>query len=140
MIEIIFNDTTLNLYSSIKEMPVKLHNLCQKFLLQDSGIGTNLSSIDEHFSTLDTLLASAKVDEARTERANLRYNMFMILEGLDFKSPAFACFIHSVNGSKVDDYSEEALNNLIESLSERGLTMQMVEDQLFELKKNFNLN
>lgn len=132
--------TTVKLYNSIKEMPITLHNLSQRYLMQDSGIGSDLNAVDSHFKILDSLLSANKLEEANRERINLRYTFYVMLEGIDFKTPALACYIYSVNDQKITDYSEEALKNLVQTLSEEGLTMGMVEDQLTDLKKNFSMN
>lgn len=141
MIEVKLNpNTTIKLYNSIKEMPITLHNMAQRYLMQDSGIGADMNAVDDHFKQLDALLSANKLEEANKERINLRYNFFVMLEGLDFKCPALACYIHSINDELLTDYSDDALKNLIDWLSSEGLTMGMVEEQLMELKKNFNTN
>lgn len=141
MIDIHINkNTTVKLYASIKEMPVTLYNLSQRYLMQDSGIGSDMGAVDSHFKILDSLLSADKIEEAKKERINLRYTFYVMLEGIDFKSPALACYIHSVNEEKITDYSEEALKNLVQTLSEQGLSREMVEDQLTDLKKNFSMN
>lgn len=141
MIELTLNkSTTVKLYSSIKEMPIVLHNRVQAYLLQDSGIGSDINSIDDHFKQMDNYSAAGQWQELAIERNNLRYNFFMMLEGIDFKSPSFACFIHSINNEPLLDYSEENLLKTINELSLKGLTMQMLEDQMMDLKKNFNPN
>lgn len=132
-------ETSIRLYSSIKEMPVTLYNTAQCYLLQDMGIGSDMQSVDDHFKAFDNLISSGQVEDLLNERNNLRYNFFIMLEKLDFRSMALACYIHSINDMPVDDYSEEHLKELIEYLSGHGLSMQHVEDQLFELKKKISV-
>jgi hypothetical protein len=131
------DNKTLMLYASIKEMPIKLYNLTQRYLLQDMGIGSDMASIDDHFKSLDAFLAGGKLDDAKLERENMRFNFYTMLEQVNYKSLAFACHIFSVDGIEVTDRSEEALTELANSLS---VSLTDIEEVLSEVKKNFNTN
>lgn len=128
---------TLVLYSSIKEMPIRLHNLTQRYLLQDMGIGSDMASIDSHFATLDAYLLAGKLDEAKQERENQRFAFYTMLQEVNYKSLAFACHIFSVDGIEITDRSEDALTDLINSLE---INIDTVDEILSEVKKNFNMN
>lgn len=128
---------TLLLYSSIKEMPIKLHNMAQRYLLQDMGIGSDMGAIDERFRSMDAYLAAGKLEEAKLERENLRFGFYTILQEVSYKALAFGCHIFSINDKRVEDRSEEGLTALLEPLE---ISMQDVEGTLSELKKNFNTN
>jgi len=130
------NDTLI-LYSSIKEMPIKLYNLTQRYLLQDMGIGSDIHAIDSHFQSLDAYLAGGKLEEAKQERENQRFAFYTMLQEVSYKSLGFGCHIFSINGKEVTDRSEEALTELLETLS---ISVEDVEEILSEVKKNFNTN
>ena len=125
----------LKLYSGIKEMPVKVFNIMQGFLMQDTGIGSTMADVDKHFQKLDSFLSAGKIADAITERENLHYNLYAALEGISFASLAFACFVHRVDDEILEDYSPENLRSVLDRLSNEGLTIGMVEDQLDQLKK-----
>jgi len=128
---------TITLYSSIKEMPIKLYNLTQRYLLQDMGIGSDMNSIDEHFRSLDAFLAAGKNEDAQKERENMRFNFYTMLEQVNYKSLTFGCHIFSVNGVEVTDRSEEAITALLDTLL---ISYEQAEEILAEVKKNFNMN
>lgn len=128
---------TLVLYSSIKEMTINLHNLTQSYLLKDMGIGSDMAAIDERFKALDGFLSANKIQEAITERENLRFSFYTILQEVSYKSLAFACHIFSINGVEITDRSEDALTELVKGLE---VSIQDVEEILSEVKKNFNMN
>lgn len=132
--------TVVSFYESIKEMPVKLHNKAQAYLVQESGIGADMASFDAHFTSVSSFLSGERFEDALNEIQNLRFNFYMMMQGLDFKSMALACYVHSVNGVAVEDRSEEGLKSLIDKLSDAGLAMGDVQEQLEDLKKNFNQN
>lgn len=125
------------LYSSIKEMPIKLYNLTQRYLLQDMGIGSDMTAIDGHFIALDGFLATNKLDDAKKERENMRFAFYTMLEQVNYQSLTFGCHIFSVDGVQVTDRSEEAITELLNSLT---ISVQQAEDILAEVKKNFNMN
>lgn len=137
MIEKVRNGQKILLYSSIKEMPIRLHNLTQRYLLQDMGLGSDIQSIDEHFHMIDTYLKAGKVSEAMQERENQRFAFYSMIQGINYKAMAFASHIHSINDEVVTDRSDEGSRKLVESLE---FTMDDVEETLSEVKKNFNMN
>lgn len=131
------NNQTIVLYSSIKEMPIKLYNLTQRYALQDMGIGSDMGAIDEHFRSLDSFLAANKIEDAQKERENMRFNFYTMLEGVNYKSLTFGCHIFSVDGIEVTDRSEEAITQLLNTLT---ISFDQAEEILAEVKKNFNMN
>lgn len=131
------NGQTIVLYSSIKEMPIKLYNLTQRYALQDMGIGSDMNAIDEHFRSIDAFLAAGKVEDAQKERENMRFNFYTMLEQVNYKSLTFGCHIFSVDGVELTDRSEEAITQLLETLF---ISFDQAEEILAEVKKNFNMN
>jgi len=137
MITKTINNQSVKLYASTKEMPVKLYNLTQKYLLQDMGIGSDMNAIDERFSSIDSYLSAGKLEEAIQERENQRFAFYTMIQGVSYKSLAFACHIHSIDDVKVTDYSEDNLTALSEKFD---FSMFELEEILEDLKKNFELN
>jgi len=128
---------TLIFYSSIKEMPIKLYNLTQRYLLQDMGIGSDMPAIDDHFKALDGFLSANKIQEAISERENQRFAFYTMLQEVNYKSLAFGCHVFSINGRLIEDRSEESLSEMLSGL---GITIEDVDEVLLDLKKNFNMN
>lgn len=131
------NGQTLVFYSSIKEMPIKLYNLTQRYILQDMGIGSDMNAIDEHFRSLDAFLAANKIDDAKKERENMRFAFYTMLEQVNYKSLTFGCHIFSVDGVEITDRSEEAITELLNTLT---ISFEQAGEILAEVKKNFNMN
>lgn len=128
---------TLMLYSSTKEMPIKLHNMSQRYLLLDMGIGSDMGAIDERFRSMDAYLSAGKIEEAKQERENLRFGFYTMIQQVSYKALAFGCHVFSINGTRVEDRSEEGLTAMLDPLE---ISMQDVEETLSEVKKNFNTN
>ncbi|MBL7738717.1 MAG: hypothetical protein JNK14_05820 [Chitinophagaceae bacterium] len=126
MITVKAGDREVRIYSSIKEMPIKRHKLMQQYLLQEAGIGSNISDIDQHLSKVAQFVGADKKDEAVEELANLRYNFFSLMTGLSFRSKAFCCLM--------DCEIEEGVR-LVDEMSEGDVT-----DTWESVKKNLILN
>lgn len=118
-------------------MPIRLHNMVARYLLQDMGIGSDMPAIDERFASLDSYLSANKIEEALQERENQRFAFYTMIQGVSFQSLAFGCHIFSINGDKITDYSEDNLQDLTNGLD---ISMEDVEEILADLKKNFALN
>ena len=130
----------LMVYETIKELPVKRYNKFQSYLMLDSGIGSTMADVDRRFTNLDTFLSAGKLKEAAEERNNLHYAIYSNINGINYKSLSFGCMIHSFKGKPVTDLEESSLMELLNKLSDSGLTQMMVQEQIDDLKKNFNLN
>ncbi len=127
------NGKEVEVYGSIKELPIAISKRFHHYLLQDVGIGTSIESIDDHLNRLRIFQDSDKKAEATEELSNLRYSLFSMLSEIDFRSLSFACLIHAVDGKVVSDHTPEGLSKLIEELNPTGLE---VEEHLQEVKKN----
>jgi hypothetical protein len=123
-------------YNSIRELPINRFWEFEKYILQESGLGSGLSAVNKHLSSLDNYLKDGAISNAIKERENLHYTLFLTLEKLSPKSLAFACLIHSINGELCEDLTEEGLK---ETLTNCELNHGEVEDYFMEQKKNLIL-
>lgn len=127
--------TKIALYSSIKELPIGLEKKLHGYLLQDAGIGNTISDVDARLQRLMAFAQAGKTEEVREEVANFRFTLFSALHKISYKHLSFGCLIHSVNGERVEDHTEEGLQELLDRLSGLGLTAGKVEAFLDEVKK-----
>ena len=133
MKKVVINNTVLELYDGIEELPIVNFQKFNKYMLIDSGIGSDFEDVNNHISTLAHLVKSSDKAKALQELQNMRQNMFMIISNISPKHMAFAAFIHSVNGQKVTDLSDENLKRILDSL--RTVKRSKIIDLLTELKK-----
>lgn len=127
---------TIELYTSIHELPCSLFSEFQCYLIQDLGIGSTLEDLNTRFQTLDSLLSAGKIQEAISERYNQHIGLFLALEKFTPSHLSFGCLVYSVNGEEVKDHSEDGLKRLVKRLSGMGLTNELVKDYLNDVKKN----
>lgn len=123
----------IKFYDSIKEMPISRYNLMQAYLMQDSGIGSTMVDVEQHFRNLDIFLSSGKIQQAITERQNLHINFYALINKIDNRSKSLACMAHSIDSTLIGDTDDEICKvvDLIKDLS-----VGTFEEISEELKKN----
>ena len=134
------NNKKIVLYSSIKELPIDRYKGFQNYILQDSGIGNDMSSIDKRLQNAIVFLSNNHTDDAKEELTNLRYSFFSMINGIDYKSKSFACIIKEIDGIALNDISPEGLDNVLLLLQEIGTTNEQIENLWNDVKKNLIMN
>lgn len=107
----------IKLYDSIDEMPICNFQKYNKYILLDSGIGSDIDDVDSHLIRISKLV---KTDSAKAlqELQNMRQNMHMIVSNISPKYLAFAALIHSVDGKKIEDLSDDTLKRVLEEIKD----------------------
>ncbi|SNC62232.1 hypothetical protein SAMN06265337_0629 [Hymenobacter gelipurpurascens] len=131
---------SIKLYQTVHELPARRHLAFNTYIVQQGGIGSTPDDINQRFSRTGQLIAAGMLQEAGTELANLHYAFHFALEQFSPQQLAFGCLIAEVDGQPVTDYSEAALQALLEQVSEYGLTMEMVTTEVEDVKKNYRLS
>lgn len=127
------NKLKIKLYSSIDELPIANFQKYNKFLLIDSGIGSDVDDIDTHIVRIARLINNKDSEKAIQELQNLRQNMFMISSQISPKYMAFTALIHSIDDKELTDLSDENLREVLERI--KAVPHSKLIDWLLELKK-----
>ena len=133
MKNLIVNKKVVRVYDSIDEMPIVNFQKYNKYLLIDSGIGSDADDIDAHITRVAKFIKSNNAKKALQELQNMRQNMYMVNSEISPKYLAFAALIHSVDGKEVNDLSDDGLKKLLQDLKE--VKHSKVIDFLLWLKK-----
>lgn len=131
---------SFKIHESQKQLPINRYTDFQKYVLQDSGIGSTIADIDTHYKKLDTFLGAGALEDAMRERHNLHIGLYLMINKINIEHISFACLIHSINGRRLKDFSEKHLEQVCRELGEMGLTQEHVADILENVKKNSILN
>lgn len=110
------NNKLVKVYTDIDEMPIVNFQKYNKFLLIDSGIGSTVDDFDAHVTKVAKYIKANDSAKALQELQNMRQNLFMINSEISPKYMAFAALIHSINGERVTDLSDEGLKAILTSL------------------------
>lgn len=134
------NGNLVKLYDSIDELPISQFQNYQRYLLIDSGIGSDVNDIAAHINTIRKLVKSKQEEKADRELINLMQNIVFCVKESNPKLYSFCCLIHSINGKELNDFSQDNLNLTIKQLSKKGLTIGKVKSILKSVKKKSTLN
>lgn len=127
--------TKIELYTSIKELPIHRHQEFNKLACIDVGVGSTMKDFNNHFSTLHAYLKNNKVSEALTETMNIHNNFFYMIEKISVWSYCFCAYIKSIDGVEYDKTELEDHKETINFLSKKGLTTGLCEETLEDIKK-----
>ena len=133
MKSLLINKKIVRVYDSIDEMPIINFQKYNKYLLIDSGIGSDADDIDAHIVKIAKYIKSNNNRKALQELQNMRQNIYMVNSEISPKYLAFAALMHSVDGKEVNDLSDDGLKKLLQDLKE--VKHSKVIDFLLWLKK-----
>ena len=133
MKSLLINKKIVRVYDGIDEMPIVNFQKYNKYLLIDSGIGSDADDIDAHIVKIAKYIKSNNNKKALQELQNMRQNIYMVNSEISPKYLAFAALIHSVDGKEVNDLSDDGLKKLLQDLKE--VKHSKVVDFLLWLKK-----
>lgn len=133
MKSLLINKKIVRVYDSIDEMPIVNFQKYNKYLLIDSGIGSDADDIDAHIVKIAKFIKANNNKKALQELQNMRQNMYMVNNEISPKYLAFAALIHSIDGKEVNDLSDDGLKKLLQGL--KDIKHSKVIDFLLWLKK-----
>lgn len=133
MKSLLINKKIVRVYDSIDEMPIINFQKYNKYLLIDSGVGSDADDIDEHIVKIAKFIKANNTKKALQELQNMRQNMYMVNSEISPKYLAFAALIHSIDGKEVNDLSDDGLKKLLQDL--KDIKHSKVIDFLLWLKK-----
>lgn len=130
------NGKKIKLYSSIDELPIANFQKYNKYLLIDSGIGSDANDIDDHIVKIAKFIKLKDSDKALKELQNLRQNIYMVNSEISPRHLAFTALIHSIDDKPLTDLSDENLKSILEDLNR--VKRSSLIDLLFRLKKKLD--
>ena len=133
MKNLFINKKNVQVYDSIDEMPIVNFQKYNKYLLIDSGIGSDVDDIDAHIVKIAKYIKANSDKKALQELQNMRQNLYMINNEISPKYLAFAALIHSIDGKEVNDLSDDGLKKLLQDL--KKIKHSRIIDFLLWLKK-----
>ena len=111
------NKHTVEMYDSIDELPIQRFQKYNKYLLIDSGVGSDLQDVLNHIERAKIYIKANPV-MAATELDNLRQSIYLVTEEMSPKYMAFAVLVNKIDGKVMDDMSDAGLKKVLEILSE----------------------
>lgn len=112
------NNKIVLVYDSIDDMPIVNFQKYNKYLLIDSGVGSDADDIDAHITKIAKYIKLDNKKNALLELQNMRQNMYMVNCEISPKYLAFAALIYSVDGKVNTDLSDSGLKKLLSDIRE----------------------
>ena len=135
---IIIRNKEVRLYDSIDEMPIVNFQKYNKYLLIDSGLGSDADDVDRHIIRMAKLIKAGDSKKAMQELQNMRQNMHMVNSEISPKYLAFAALVHSIDGKEITDLSDENLKAVLDQIN--SVRHSRLLDLLMRLKKKSQTN
>lgn len=130
---IILNKKVIKLYDSIDEMPIINFQKYNKYLLIDSGVGSDVDDLNSHIVKVAQAIKAGDNKKALLELQNTQQNIAMVNSEISPRYLAFAALIHSIDGKELVDLSDEGLRETLNNIKE--IRHSKLVDFLVWLKK-----
>ncbi|GAB3783296.1 hypothetical protein GCM10028818_40990 [Spirosoma horti] len=137
---IISPSLTVVLYDSIKDLPASAYQLARQYEVISAELGQNEAEQIAMLTQAENFAMTGKLAEFSEQMANYRLARALTKQNFQAGQLDWACRLHSVNGVVMTDYSEDSLVAKIEEWSKLGLTQQLIEDLLDDVKKKSLMN
>ena len=131
---------TVVLYESIKELPAALYQTARQYEVMAAELGQNEAEQMGMLDRAHNYALAGKLPEFQEQLANYKLARYLTKQNFQAGQLDWACRVHSVNGTAITDYSEDALLIQIDNWSALGLTQQVIEDTLSDVKKKSMTN
>lgn len=131
----IYNGHKVVYYDSVEELPINRFQAFNKWLMLDSGIGSDLNAVNQRLNNIGKYINLDSKNEALKEVANLSQAVAFITGHLNPEFNAFICLCDSIDGQEVKDLSDEGIKGYIDILSTKKIPIWKVRQWLNAAKK-----
>lgn len=121
MRKIEINGHKLVIYDSIDELPIKRFHKFNKYLLIDSGVGSDVNDINSKIGLISQLM-DRDLTKAKIELENLRQSIYLVNQEVNVRHLSFMALVKSINGEEITDLSDENLQGIQKYFQETKLT------------------
>lgn len=111
------NKHTVEIYDSIDEMPIQRFQKYNKYMLIDSGVGSDIQDILDHIDRAKIYI-KANPSMAVAEMENMRQAIYLVSEEMSPKYMAFAVLVNKIDGKEMNDLTDVGLKRVLDILSE----------------------
>lgn len=110
------NGHSVEIYDSIDEMPIQRFQKYNKYMLIDSGVGSDLHDILAHIDRAQIYMKK-NPEMAKVELENMRQAIYLVSEEMSPKYMAFSVLVYKLDGQIVDDLTDVGLKRVLDKLN-----------------------
>lgn len=108
----------LEIYDSIEDLPIRRFHKFNKFLLIDSGVGSDFNDVNTKISKISRYIDRGDSKNAKIELENIRQALYLITEETNARHLSFVPLIKSINGEPFEDISDENIRTVHQKLND----------------------
>jgi len=130
----------INLYDpEIESIPYFNWQRAQRYIILEAGLGSTVADILKRSNNVITHLVNDRKDDAIQEQQNMTLGLFSALEGIDYQSMSFACFVRDINGKQYPISTDKEVKDITTELANTGITVLELQSHIQDLKKKLIL-
>jgi len=120
----------------IEEMPIHRFQMFNQQLAIEAGIGSDMEAFDGHLVRMGKFVKKKMFAEYETEVANIRQNLYFVINNVSPKTAAFVYLINTIDGEELTDFSPDNVARLTTAFGRAGLTARIISTIINAVKKN----
>lgn len=125
----------IEIFDSIDELSSERFQKFNKYLLIDSGVGSDINDFNSHVTRIAQLVKK-EPDQAIRELENLRLSMYLISEEINPKHLSFVLLINKINGKPLTDVSDDNIKKVHKQLN--SLNSKFIDRLVQTVKKKID--
>lgn len=107
----------VKMYDSIEDLPITRFHKYNKYLLIDSGVGSDIADVQAHIEKAIRFINSTP-EYAICELQNMQQAIHLISNEVNVNHMAFAVLIDEIDGVKVTDISDSGLMDVLNKIGD----------------------
>lgn len=107
----------IEIYDSIDELPISRFQKYNKYMLIDSGVGSDMQDIVSRITRAEKYIKN-NPNLAVIELENMKQAIYLVSEEMSPKYMAFAVLVHKIDGRETNDMSEAGLQEVLQRISD----------------------
>ena len=111
------NGHKVEIFDSIDELNIRRFQKYNKYMLIDSGVGSDLQDIIDHIEKAKIYI-KANPQLAYVELENMKQAMYLATEEISPKYMAFAVLVNKIDDVPADDLTDAGLKRVLDALSD----------------------
>lgn len=118
MKELTHNRHRIIINDNIAELPIIRFQAFNRWLMLESGIGSDINAINAKLSNIAAFIERDKKENALKEVANMSQALAFMMGNISPEQNAFICLCEKIDGKQVIDYSDEGVEALSKKIND----------------------
>jgi hypothetical protein len=126
---------TIEFYDSIRKLPIRRYQKFNKHMIIAAEVGETISDYDKRMQRAIGYVANEDCKSAMIELTNQRQGLHNALQEYSPQGMALATMVYSIDGVLYEDFEEDNLNGILDTLNKIGFTKELLDSTVNDVKK-----